>query len=80
MLRYYVTTQIFLDGCLFLILGEILRGKAFFIPSNTADNQYVVFKSYIDYFQQYVFAFIPSNIIMLYINAIRIFVKKNKEK
>lgn len=61
-------------------LGEILRGKAFFIPSNSVDNQYVVFKSYIDYFQQYVFAFIPSNIIMLYIHGIRKFVKSLKEK
>lgn len=80
LIGYYVFIQIFLDGCLFLFLGEILRGIVFFIPSNSADNQYIVFKSYIDYFQQYLLVAYFSNIIMAIIHRIRILVKSLKEK
>lgn len=79
-IKNYALLQIVLDGCLFLLFGEILRGKVFFIPSNSADNQYVVFKSYIDYFQQYLLAAFFSNIIVVIINGIRILVKWWKEK
>lgn len=79
-IKNYALLQIVLDGCLFLLFGEILRGKVFFIPSNSADNQYVVFKSYIDYFQQYLLAAFFSNIIMVIINGIRILLKYWKKK
>lgn len=70
--RNYAFIQVVLDGCLFLLLGELLRGVVFFIPMNSANDQYVVIRSWIEYFHQYILVAIVSNAIMVIINGIRI--------
>ena len=70
--RNYAFIQVVLDGCLFLLLGELLRGVVFFIPMNSANDQYAVIRSWIEYFHQYILVAIVSNAVMVIINGIRI--------
>ena len=70
--RNYAFIQVVLDGCLFLLFGELLRGVVFFIPMNSANDQYAVIRSWIEYFHQYILVAIVSNAVMVIINGIRI--------
>lgn len=78
--RNYAFIQVVLDGCLFLLLGGLLRDIVFFIPTNTANDQYAVIRSWIEYFQQYILVAIGSNAIMIVLNSIRMWMEYLKER
>lgn len=73
----YILIQAVLDFVIVSVYFDFMKRTSWFVPITRLDEyKYIEFRAIIHYFQQYIFAFFVSNVIMLMIHGISIFLKK----